>query len=96
MLATAAIEGRRDDLVGLKENVILGKLIPAGTGFRTEGMTSYEGVTLMTAEAPERSASLVAAEKALLGMGEGERLEEEHIPSLEDLIASAQPPSDGV
>src|SRR5262249_15323425 len=32
ILADAAIEGRIDHLVGLKENVILGKLIPAGTG----------------------------------------------------------------
>ena len=32
MLTEAAIEGRRDGLLGLKENVIIGKLIPAGTG----------------------------------------------------------------
>lgn len=34
VLSQAAIEGKRDDLYGLKENVIIGKLIPAGTGFR--------------------------------------------------------------
>lgn len=33
VLASAAIAGREDDLVGLKENVIIGKLIPAGTGY---------------------------------------------------------------
>jgi len=33
VLAQAAIEGKRDELAGLKENVIIGKLIPAGTGF---------------------------------------------------------------
>ena len=33
VLAGAAIAGKEDDLVGLKENVIIGKLIPAGTGF---------------------------------------------------------------
>jgi DNA-directed RNA polymerase subunit beta' len=33
VLAGAAIEGKRDELKGLKENVIIGKLIPAGTGF---------------------------------------------------------------
>ncbi|MDQ7779500.1 MAG: DNA-directed RNA polymerase subunit beta', partial [Planctomycetota bacterium] len=33
VLAEAAIAARRDDLVGLKENVILGHMIPAGTGF---------------------------------------------------------------
>jgi DNA-directed RNA polymerase subunit beta' len=32
VLTEAAIEGRRDDLKGLKENIIIGKLIPAGTG----------------------------------------------------------------
>jgi len=32
VLTDAAIKGKRDDLIGLKENVIIGKLIPAGTG----------------------------------------------------------------
>jgi DNA-directed RNA polymerase subunit beta' len=35
VLAGAAIEGKVDRLYGLKENVIIGKLIPAGTGFHT-------------------------------------------------------------
>ncbi|HEC23166.1 MAG TPA: DNA-directed RNA polymerase subunit beta' [Chloroflexi bacterium] len=34
VLAGAAIEGKEDPLLGLKENVIIGKLIPAGTGFQ--------------------------------------------------------------
>ena len=34
MLTEAALAGKVDRLVGLKENVILGHLIPAGTGFR--------------------------------------------------------------
>ncbi len=34
VLIKAAIEGREDHLRGLKENVIIGKLIPAGTGFK--------------------------------------------------------------
>jgi DNA-directed RNA polymerase subunit beta' len=33
VLTEAALAGRRDELRGLKENVILGHLIPAGTGF---------------------------------------------------------------
>jgi hypothetical protein len=33
VLASAAIAAREDPLYGLKENVIIGKLIPAGTGF---------------------------------------------------------------
>ncbi len=32
MLADAAVQGKVDDLRGLKENVIMGRLIPAGTG----------------------------------------------------------------
>ncbi len=34
MLAKAAVEGKIDDLNGLKENLIMGNLIPAGTGVR--------------------------------------------------------------
>ncbi|MBR4466906.1 MAG: DNA-directed RNA polymerase subunit beta', partial [Clostridia bacterium] len=34
VLADAAIKGKRDPLLGLKENVIIGKLIPAGTGMQ--------------------------------------------------------------
>jgi DNA-directed RNA polymerase subunit beta' len=34
VLTEAALAGKVDKLVGLKENVILGHLIPAGTGFR--------------------------------------------------------------
>ncbi len=34
VLTDAAIKGRRDDLLGLKENVIIGKLVPAGTGMQ--------------------------------------------------------------
>jgi len=36
VLIRAALEGREDKLLGLKENVIIGHLIPAGTGFREE------------------------------------------------------------
>ena len=41
VLTDAAIKGKVDPLVGLKENVIIGKLIPAGTG-----MHRYNGVEL--------------------------------------------------
>jgi DNA-directed RNA polymerase subunit beta' len=34
VLIDAAVRGKRDELRGLKENVIIGRLIPAGTGFR--------------------------------------------------------------
>ena len=35
MLTEASVQGKRDKLVGLKENVIVGRLIPAGTGGAT-------------------------------------------------------------
>jgi DNA-directed RNA polymerase subunit beta' len=39
------MEGKRDPLIGLKENVIIGKLIPAGTG-----LTRYRNVTVEATE----------------------------------------------
>ena len=36
VLINAAVTGKEDKLRGLKENVIIGKLIPAGTGFKKE------------------------------------------------------------
>lgn len=41
VLTDAAIKGKSDPLIGLKENVIIGKLIPAGTG-----MPKYRAVTI--------------------------------------------------
>ncbi len=46
VLSQAAIEGKRDDLYGLKENVIIGKLIPAGTGFRPRKRAEIAEMTL--------------------------------------------------
>ncbi|RBP87496.1 DNA-directed RNA polymerase subunit beta' [Cytobacillus firmus] len=46
VLTDAAIKGKRDELLGLKENVIIGKLVPAGTGMqryrRAEPYTNEE------------------------------------------------------
>jgi DNA-directed RNA polymerase subunit beta' len=42
VLASAAIEGKVDPLRGLKESVIIGKLIPAGTGFKAKTAMSTE------------------------------------------------------
>ncbi len=42
VLAGAAIEGKVDYLRGLKENVIIGKLIPAGTGFPGEAVVLHD------------------------------------------------------
>ena len=48
ILAQAAVEGRIEWLRGLKENVILGRLIPAGTGFKSFNSTSLLNVRLNT------------------------------------------------
>jgi DNA-directed RNA polymerase subunit beta' len=48
VLTDAAIKGKRDALIGLKENVIIGKLIPAGTG-----MPKYRAITASQEETDE-------------------------------------------
>lgn len=42
VLTDAAVKGKEDMLLGLKENVIIGKLIPAGTGLRKYKNVAYE------------------------------------------------------
>ncbi|MCI8513579.1 MAG: DNA-directed RNA polymerase subunit beta' [Lachnospiraceae bacterium] len=59
VLTEAAINGKVDPLIGLKENVIIGKLIPAGTG-----MKQYRGVKLDIDEAWETEKARRAAEAA--------------------------------
>ena len=59
VLTDAAIKGKVDHLVGLKENVIIGKLIPAGSGL--EVYRDFEEQTDETiAEAPEEYVDLTA------------------------------------
>ena len=55
MLTEAAISGRIDYLRGLKENVIMGRLIPAGTGlefYRNVELISEEPEQALGEEAP--------------------------------------------
>lgn len=50
VLTDAAIKGKEDYLLGLKENVIIGKLIPAGTGmkrYRQVGLIAEENIKLL-------------------------------------------------
>jgi DNA-directed RNA polymerase subunit beta' len=58
VLAGAAIEGKIDGLYGLKENVIIGKLIPAGTGYHERKKTSG---TYDPARSPLMSSGLSSA-----------------------------------
>ena len=51
VLTDAAIKGKVDHLVGLKENVIIGKLIPAGSG-----LTVYRDFDIKDGKAPAEEA----------------------------------------
>ena len=55
VLTEAAIKGKEDDLVGLKENVIIGKLIPAGTG-----MKKYQDIKISTEKELEQVSDINA------------------------------------
>ena len=50
VLTEAAIMGKKDDLRGLKENVIVGRLIPAGTGLAYHNTRRKQGLGLDMAE----------------------------------------------
>ncbi|HZY30026.1 MAG TPA: DNA-directed RNA polymerase subunit beta', partial [Candidatus Methylomirabilis sp.] len=70
VLTEAAITGARDELRGLKENVIMGRLIPAGTG-----MKWYRETTISTPEMVP-----LKAEPLALKMEAGEGVEEVEAP----------------
>ena len=87
VLTEAAIKGKIDPLIGLKENVIIGKLIPTGTG-----MKRYSEITLDTGmpEEPEEmeemteTAETVPMEETIEGeltVPEEEFADEEEIPA---------------
>lgn len=59
VLTDAAIKAKTDHLIGLKENVIIGKLIPAGTGLKI-----YRNINIEKVEAPKPIAEAVATEPA--------------------------------
>ncbi|GLK65380.1 DNA-directed RNA polymerase subunit beta' [Paracoccus kondratievae] len=69
VLTEAAVQGKRDKLVGLKENVIVGRLIPAGTGGATARVRriasdrDHEVIETRRAEA-EAAAALIAPEES--------------------------------
>ncbi len=50
VLTDAAIRGKVDNLFGLKENVIIGKLVPAGTGMKMNGAADSENYDILPEE----------------------------------------------
>ncbi|HEX3602195.1 MAG TPA: DNA-directed RNA polymerase subunit beta', partial [Lacipirellulaceae bacterium] len=109
VLTEAALAGRTDHLVGLKENVILGHLIPAGTGFRNiheaEVRIRPEALEALAAEKGrvlERAFPLLESASAPERSGNGDA-HAPHAPSppqqpapssLDDLLGGAMPMSD--
>jgi DNA-directed RNA polymerase subunit beta' len=66
VLSRAAVEGKTDNLKGLKENLIMGNLIPAGTGIR-----SYRGLRVKDLETAAAPAEKPEAGEDFVELGEG-------------------------
>merc|ERR1711969_369225 len=83
VLTQAAVEGKKDTLIGLKENVIVGRLIPAGTGagmnrmritassrdaaLRAQWKKAQEAIVAAQTAEEEREAELAQGEEAAIG-----------------------------
>ena len=85
VLTEAAVRGKKDQLVGLKENVIIGRLIPSGTGVK-----HYRDVAVSVARGPswatQSLTSLVEAEEATIG----DDIDALAFPSLADMAAASE------
>jgi DNA-directed RNA polymerase subunit beta' len=107
VLTEAALAGKIDNLVGLKENVILGHLIPAGTGFKTfrNSEVRYQPEALQ-AIAAEKEQTLTKQFPLLQAEDEktvdaaadpaavDESGEDAPPPSLESLLGTVDPPAE--
>jgi DNA-directed RNA polymerase subunit beta' len=99
VLTEAAVQGKQDTLMGLKENVIVGRLIPAGTG---------AGMNRLRVAASSRDAALRAQQKKLadamivapssaeeLRAAENARSPREDVGTGDDPLATVVPSGDG-
>ena len=77
VLTEAAIKGKVDPLIGLKENVIIGKLVPAGTG-----MQVYSDVEVVNTHAQEND-PYIATLRSMLEDGDGGEPQEAEAPAEE-------------
>ncbi len=78
VLTEASVRGARDDLRGLKENVIVGRLIPAGTGF------TYHQERRAKKQAIQDQLSALAAEAEMMKEVESVEVEEQPAESIEE------------
>jgi DNA-directed RNA polymerase subunit beta' len=83
------VRGLKDDLRGLKENVIVGRLIPAGTGFahHAERRRTREqdfADQLRELEQSNEAAAAAAADKEAVGLEDASATEAEEAPATEE------------
>jgi DNA-directed RNA polymerase subunit beta' len=98
VLTDAALEGKRDRLMGLKENVIIGKLIPAATGLKHYRGLQIEPVEPAQPPAEEFSEEELAKELDLAGDGEAAPMEgfgPSFAEELEELASEIETPGAG-
>ena len=80
VLTEAAIKGKVDHLIGLKENVIIGQLIPAGTGLKR-----YSNIKLSTDKEKEEEEADIDIEEEPIEIDEDAMAEGESIDILEEI-----------
>ena len=91
VLTEAAIKGKVDNLIGLKENVIIGKLIPAGTGMKRYGNIALStDAELARLEAERAKAAAEKAEAEQKNKEESEKDEPEAMESEELLTLNEE------
>ncbi len=91
VLTEAAIKGKADNLIGLKENVIIGKLIPAGTGMKRYGNIALStDAELARLEAERAKAAAEKAEAEQKNKEESEKDEPEAMESEELLTLNEE------
>ena len=89
VLTDAAIKGKIDPLVGLKENVIIGKLIPVGTG-----MKRYRSVKLDCDEEAEREIAAIRAAKAAKSEDEDKKDDKKDRVKEKEVVIEEEPAKD--
>ena len=92
VLTEAAIKGKVDPLIGLKENVIIGKLIPAGTGLKRYRNTALSTDALIAEQEAARKAQkeAEAAERAKRAREEDEEDFEEEAVEAEEVVETEE------
>ena len=91
VLTEAALAGKVDYLVGLKENVILGHLVPAGTGFKLHQEAQVRIHDEALREQKEEKERILAAREVLLSEAETAQ-PTVRVPEAAPPVASPPPP----